>query len=281
MCLVGKPEVYSYNYPPKKIEFIENLFRDKRYFDAISEAGKLNFERSSIRLKFFINSCYFLGEQYHTVISNLEEASFNGILGFEMKELLSFSYINTGRYDLSYKNALAIDYNSVHSAELKRKLFRMRILPAVKSYRTEIIKQEIKDASKYLGGDQYYISLKDELLEFTHLRRKSPFMSSLSSSLVPGSGQIYCGRIADGIISFLSVASTFAGGLYLKEKGMDGYSNTLFFFSGLFYAGNIYGAYNSAHNYNKTGLMKMEKNIINSAGLYSPERDINLREILK
>ena len=80
---------------------------------------------------------------------------------------------------------------------------------------------------------------------------KNPVLAG-SLSIIPGLGQIYCGRYQDALISFV-----LNGGLILAAKeAFDDRNNALggvISFVGLgFYAGNIYGASTSAHKYNET-----------------------------
>ena len=100
------------------------------------------------------------------------------------------------------------------------------------------------------------------------------------SAVVPGLGQLYSGYPCEGLISLASVAMTALGGVYMRNEGMSGYSYTLFFFSGLFHAGNIYGAWNSAERSNRE-LIDDEYRLIESRyGEYNPEECIDIERLL-
>ncbi|MFQ6608665.1 MAG: membrane protein insertion efficiency factor YidD [Fidelibacterota bacterium] len=75
---------------------------------------------------------------------------------------------------------------------------------------------------------------------------KSPFLAAAFSSLIPGSGRIYAGRIWDGIFGFLTFSiSTKLAYSHLK-KGHQ-IRGGLFSFAALaFYGGEILGAYRAA-----------------------------------
>jgi TM2 domain-containing membrane protein YozV len=99
------------------------------------------------------------------------------------------------------------------------------------------------------------------------------------SAVIPGLGQCYSGYPVEGLISLLSVAATAAGGVYMKEKGNKSASYTLFFFSGLFYAGNIYGAYNSAESANSEVLRSRHRSIVAQHGSYNPADYIDFERV--
>jgi tetratricopeptide (TPR) repeat protein len=70
-------------------------------------------------------------------------------------------------------------------------------------------------------------------------------------SVVPGGGQLYCGRYQDALTAFL-----FNGGLIWAawesfDKDLYALGGVIGFVEFGFYAGNIYGAISSAHKYNR------------------------------
>ena len=65
------------------------------------------------------------------------------------------------------------------------------------------------------------------------------------------SGQVYAGKYLAGIVSLLAVAGTAYGYRYFQERGEWGNAAACGFFAALFYAGNVYGAYNSALDANR------------------------------
>lgn len=79
---------------------------------------------------------------------------------------------------------------------------------------------------------------------------KNPFLAG-TLSIIPGAGQMYCGRYQDGIVAFLlNAAFIFAA--------YESFTNDSPVLGGLisvvgagFYVGNIYGAVGDAHKYNR------------------------------
>ncbi len=100
-------------------------------------------------------------------------------------------------------------------------------------------------------------SLLNRLTEFDgkNLSRRSRWLSTAFSAIVPGLGQIYSGRIGDGLYSLLTIATTATLSYYYwqnPEKDRSRIKLSLFaFLTGLFWAGNIYGANIAARDYNE------------------------------
>jgi len=93
--------------------------------------------------------------------------------------------------------------------------------------------------------------LLDELLKYGEVKTVSPRLAAGFSALLPGAGQVYAGRRGDGVLSFLAVAGAGAASVLSFMYGYNDLGGMFAFFSGLFYGGNIYGAWNSARRSNR------------------------------
>lgn len=87
----------------------------------------------------------------------------------------------------------------------------------------------------------------------THLPSRSPFLAGVLSTIVPGAGRLYTGRIGDALTSLLTVG--IVGWQAYDGFQRDGLSSvkgwTLGTLGGIFYVGNIYGSVVSARVYNQ------------------------------
>ncbi|MYK16651.1 tetratricopeptide repeat protein [Candidatus Poribacteria bacterium] len=87
----------------------------------------------------------------------------------------------------------------------------------------------------------------------TQLPSRSPFLAGVLSTIVPGAGRLYTGRIGDALNSLLTVG--IAGWQAYDGFHRDGISSakgwTLGTLGGIFYVGNIYGSVISARVYNQ------------------------------
>ena len=86
-----------------------------------------------------------------------------------------------------------------------------------------------------------------------HLSTRSPFLAGTLSTIVPGAGRLYTGRLGDALTSLFTVG--FTGWQAYDGFRRDGISSvkgwTLGTLCGIFYVGNIYGSVVSAHVYNR------------------------------
>ncbi len=267
--------------PEREKKFMEELFREKRYFDVIAQAQRIQFHEQGDSLDYLINLCYFRGGQFLTVIKKVKEISPKHGRYMSLKELQTLSYMNMGEYHAAYRNSLFIKDPFELTLRNRERLFRMRVMPLIKTGKRDILLREISLGEKYLKEWENFSALRQELLEFSNLRFKSPLFASLSSAIIPGAGQVYCKSYMAGVISFLSIASTVMGGLVCHQRGKPGYGNTLLGFSALFYFGNIYGAWNSAERYNASRFSSWEKRINEQWTEREPGRGKTMEELLR
>lgn len=83
-----------------------------------------------------------------------------------------------------------------------------------------------------------------------NLSRRSPFWCGLSSAILPGAGQIFCGHTKDGIIA-LGMNAVMGYLFYQSLRDEDVGATVLFGWLSLsFYGGNIYGGVRAADTWN-------------------------------
>ncbi|MCP4110420.1 MAG: tetratricopeptide repeat protein [Desulfobacteraceae bacterium] len=105
--------------------------------------------------------------------------------------------------------------------------------------------------------------LSDELGKKTEIQRKSPWTAGFLS-IIPGGGYLYCERYHDAMIAFL-VNSVMGYAAYEAfDDGHYALGGLIGFIEMGFYSGNIYGAVNSTHKYNRNKqkhfIEKLKKN---------------------
>ncbi len=83
------------------------------------------------------------------------------------------------------------------------------------------------------------------------LPKKSPVLAGILSGLLPGSGQLYNGRLGDAVLAFLLNGLFIAGSIEAIEHGEHAIAGVLSFFEAGWYTGNVYGAVNGAHKHNR------------------------------
>ena len=105
----------SDNFIIKQKKFIFELYKNNRFFDCIAETQRLLSYRKDIKNRkqfiYFINTCYYSGDQYKTVITRLQNST-DKKKEFPLHNLflLSQSYFNIGYHKLGIELLKKIDW---------------------------------------------------------------------------------------------------------------------------------------------------------------------------
>lgn len=89
--------------------------------------------------------------------------------------------------------------------------------------------------------------------DFPTLPHKSPALAGILS-IIPGVGQIYTGRIQDGVITLVLNGFFIWGAYEAFDHGNNVAGGILLMFESGWYSGNIYGAISGAHKYNRNNM---------------------------
>ena len=81
--------------------------------------------------------------------------------------------------------------------------------------------------------------------------KRSPAFGGLLSAMIPGLGQIYSGRVSDGIQSLLVVGVLGAGTAYYADQEKYKVAIPVGLLGLFFYAGNVYGGVQAAKTFNR------------------------------
>jgi tetratricopeptide (TPR) repeat protein len=90
--------------------------------------------------------------------------------------------------------------------------------------------------------------------------RKNPALAGWLS-ILPGSGQLYCGRYHDALVAFLINGGLIWATCESFDRDLDALGTILGITELGFYSGNIYSAVNSAHKYNRSKARTFIENI--------------------
>lgn len=100
-------------------------------------------------------------------------------------------------------------------------------------------------------ADPRTTELDRQVTEAAAIPAKSPALAGSLSALVPGSGQLYVGRKRDAAISFILNGALIGLTALAFEKDEPVAGGVLAAVELSWYSGNIYGAVNGAHKYNR------------------------------
>lgn len=92
---------------------------------------------------------------------------------------------------------------------------------------------------------------------------KSPVLAGIFSAVIPGSGQIYTGRLTEGVTSFVLNGSFIWAIVELFDRGSEAAGFILGFLETGWYTGGIFGAVNDAHKFNRRAREDFIENLQN------------------
>lgn len=100
-------------------------------------------------------------------------------------------------------------------------------------------------------------SLKQSLALSDTIPTKNPTTAGVLS-IVPGGGQLYCGRYRDAMTAFVINAGLIWAAWEAFDNDNNALGGVITFVEFGFYAGNIYGAVSSAHKYNRDRISEFQ-----------------------
>ncbi len=146
---------------------------------------------------------------------------------------------NTALLDETLTKSLTIDSEEKQRISVEHALLRRRWGEA----------KSLLSSAPAGAWKDFYLQKTDYALAF---RPKKPWLASTMSIFIPGSGKVYAKNTKEGITSFLFVAALgYQSYRAFDRKGSKSVAGWIYGGLGLgFYLGNIYGAQQSAKNYN-------------------------------
>ena len=104
------------------------------------------------------------------------------------------------------------------------------------------------------------VALRRDLAESQAIPAKNPTTAGVLS-IVPGGGQLYCGRHQDALTAFIVNAGLIWAAWEAFDNDLPALGAVITFVEFGFYAGNIYGAVGSAHKYNRDQVEAFKNNL--------------------
>ncbi len=208
--------------PEKILQFADYLYKNKDFSAALNEYRRYEFLADSVSqdINEKIIDCLVNLKRYDEGID--EASKINNPA--KKNYLLGWLYFLKGDYDSSRSYLAEIDVPYKRDA---RQLIGL-------GYAMEY---------KFLSAGRY-LKLPDNFPE------EKKVIIGVLLSLFPGGGHFYCGRIGDGIYSFLTVGLCTILSYYYYSHNEDMKFGIAAGAGILFYAGNIYGTINGVRNYN-------------------------------
>lgn len=258
LCVLCGDMAFSQEIEEKSlIGFANYLFEKGHYYQAVTEYERFIYfnphhpSTPAARLK--IAYCYKLGEQYDRALDlfrNLLDEYRDQEVGKEAAYQVGECYSLSEDYELAlieFKNF--VEDNPHHPLAEKAKwemAWAYIYLENYSSASTQLLL--IKEGSLYQEPSQ---ELSHALNKLPHLPHKSPLIAGLLAAVIPGAGHFYMGKKKQAISSFITNALLFFGSYEAFSKQLYTAGGFLSFFSLNYYSGNIFGALDNAHKYNR------------------------------
>ncbi|MCG9126685.1 tetratricopeptide repeat protein [Candidatus Poribacteria bacterium] len=250
-----KPDYYS---PENVLKFANYLYEQGDYLRAVNEYQRYLFHKPehSDQIRYRIALCYRLGgnpKQAIQIFNTFLEKS-------EDNQLISNSY-----YQIGASYFFMEDYERTTS-------YFTSTLQHIRDNRLRAESQQLLGLSllkqrKWLEAENSFNGLlnsniadvgrkakiyREFALGGSQLPKRSPVLAGLFSTILPGTGRLYTGRIGDALNSIVIIG--ISGWQAYDGFTRDGYSSvkgwTLGTICGIFYVGNIYGSVISARVFN-------------------------------
>lgn len=267
-----------------QFKFAEDAFEDTDYATAVSEYKRFLYffpeDERAERASYKIGLSYFKGRRYKSAIDSFEaliEKYGETDLSRKSYFLISESYVELKEFGpavINLKNMIAVteDLNVKDEAYYRMGWIHLETESWEKA---RLAFQNISEQNK----SKYLLDrLSVELDSIDTISKKDPALAGILS-VIPGAGYLYTERYRDALIAFVVNGALIFAAYESFDEDLDALGAILTVVGVGFYAGNIYGAVNSAHKYNKAQTTRFIQDLkartkINFS--MSPDRDILL-----
>jgi TolA-binding protein len=257
--------------------FAEQLMREGEYFRAITEYRRFLFyypdDPRRAMVHFSIGLAFYRGESYVEALQTFQEVTKrypNTAYGKQAWLWQGESLIRRGQYTTAEQLYTEITERFPHDkigqqARYQRAwtlLYRRQWRDAATQF------QQVPPDSDLYQSAQL---LTQEALVGERLPTKSPVLAGLFSGILPGSGQLYNGRLGDALLAFFLNTLFIIGAVEAVHSNAPAVAGILSFFEAGWYAGNVYGAINGANKYNRHTTEMFLRNLDNRFHFVLPE----------
>ena len=234
----------KYYSPRNVLSFADYLYEGGEYIGAAAEYRRFMFlsPLHSDSVQFRIGHCYLHAEQCDLATRYFElllQKSSDDSTKQEGSFWLAYSYFLEDKFDSCLSLVSPAHGSSENSPQNERTAFLLAAASVIAEPWKDLPMYPRSSTSKYPW--QTLEQLKDQ---WAAAPRKSPFLASLLSALVPGLGRVYGGKSIDGLFSLVAVSLA----VWQAYDGFskDGTKSIKGWFVGTvgltLYVGNVYGS---------------------------------------
>ncbi len=256
-------------------DFAVNLYNEGDYYRAITEFNRYLFYNPKSLKKdstlFYIAKSYYYAEQYNQAITelpSLKNKASSKKTEIKLDLILVKSYLYLEKFSFAEKILNNYKYQKNESLQaLKHEydytVIWLNIFQHNWDESFDKINRFISDYPESPLRDEALL-LRDDVKEGIGFSTLSPTLAGVLSSIIPGTGQMYCKRWGDGFTALGFISLLTYGVYYYNKNGPDGMMYGFAVLDVIFYLGNIYSAIGSAHKYNRNFNQELKNSAINS-----------------
>lgn len=244
-----------------KMKYAEYLFRERDYFRAISVYKNILYYSDNSQIKNYcllqIVRSYHKSNKYKSSIKYISRLLNQPTLSDEYF-IKSQVYLGLNYYGLKVYPLAEEHLKKVQSSDTTGlSLFYLALVKSENEKWQEANQIYKKLYRQHPSSKMGTISeqLAKQVIKGHDIPQKSPFLATLMSSLIPGSGQFYSHHYYDGLQAFLFV-SAFSFASYMAYRYDKNYNNNFITtyvsisITSIFHIANIIGAQRTASYYN-------------------------------
>lgn len=247
-------------YSAKNVHrFAQMLVNDQDYIRAIGEYKRLFFisDTSKDSITFKIASCFEKANDFENALTYYHKL----IKNYPQSALTEISYYQIAA-NLYHQNKFSASSDIIDSllqrtssSVVKEDLLYLKGINFVYQNEWNNANSHFSNAASQFYDDQIKHKFS-EMAAFTKniqtLTHRKPYLAALLSTIIPGSGKIYCSQTGDGLFSLflitLTSALSWAG---FNDKGIKSIKGwTMGSAASVLYLGNIYGSMLAAERFN-------------------------------
>ena len=259
LSFAAAEESIEYYAPENVRKFADFLYEQGDYLRAAGEYQRYLFyqPQESGQMRYRIALCYRFAGQTEQAIQNFQmllRTHPNSGLASRSYYQIGATYFLTDQFEQSarfLREALPHIIDIRQHAEAEQLIGLSYLMQKRWSEAGEVFKT--LQGSKAASVSQKAIVYHNFAEAGADLPTRSPFLAGILSTIVPGAGRLYTGRLGDALTSLFTV--TLTGWQAYDGFRRDGLSSvkgwTLGTLSGIFYVGNIYGSVISVRVYNR------------------------------
>ena len=259
------------------VQFAEQLMREGEYYRAITEYRRFLFsypdDPRQAMIHFRIGIALYRGQRYEDAFLTFREV----VERYPETQYARQAWLWQGESlmrQTRYKEAEQVyteilDRSPVDEVSHHAQYQRAWALLYQRQWRAAAEHlQRIPPESHLYRASQH---LAEEVPRGEQLPHKSPLIAGLLSGILPGSGQLYNGRVGDALLAFFLNGLFVVGVIEAIHHDEFAIAGVLSFFESAWYSGNIYGAVNGAHKHNRHGAETFIRNLDNRFRATPPE----------